>query len=195
MIKFHLEVSWREKCFFFSLNAKVNHIYKKKIIIKKEKKAPQCWLRLTCKKLYKFQIVDMLFFFITWSPCHVVPNRKQAEVGSSDDRGEVRGSQGALGIQEQQQTERKPPTAPQCQERPQRSVDVHFKQIIAWRRPLHPASTLQRCIHSRIMKRECFFSQCVFHEAFQCSSVFLFKDGSCSCPCGPLPAIRAKWYR
>lgn len=49
-------------------------------------------------------------------------NRKQAEVGSSDDRGEVRGAQGALGLQEQQQTEWKPTPASQRQERPQRSV-------------------------------------------------------------------------
>ncbi len=43
-------------------------------------------------------------------------------MGSPDDRGEVRGSQGALGLQEQQQTERKPPPASQRQERPPRSV-------------------------------------------------------------------------
>lgn len=49
-------------------------------------------------------------------------NRKQAEVGSSDDRGEVRGAQGALSLQEQQQTEWKPAPASQRQERPQRSV-------------------------------------------------------------------------
>lgn len=43
-------------------------------------------------------------------------------MGSPDDRGEVRGSQGALGLQEQQQTERKPASASQRQERPQRLV-------------------------------------------------------------------------
>lgn len=53
---------------------------------------------------------------------HVIQNRKQAEVGSSDDRGEVGGPQGALGLQEQQQTEWKPPPASQRKERPQRLV-------------------------------------------------------------------------
>lgn len=57
---------------------------------------------------------------LTPLPLAVVTNRKQAEVGSPDDRGEVGGSQRALGLQEQQQTERKPPPPSQRQERPQR---------------------------------------------------------------------------
>lgn len=49
-------------------------------------------------------------------------NSKQAEVGSSDDRGEVRGSQRTLRLQEQQQAEREPPAASQRSQRPQRSA-------------------------------------------------------------------------
>lgn len=48
--------------------------------------------------------------------------RKQAEVGSSDDRGEVRGSERTLRLQEQQPAEREPPAASQRPQRPQRSV-------------------------------------------------------------------------
>lgn len=77
---------------------------------------------LNLKLNYALSDVNECFSFLTASPLHVVTNRKQAEVGSLDDRGEVRGSQGALGLQEQQQTERKPPPASQRQERPQRSV-------------------------------------------------------------------------
>lgn len=44
-------------------------------------------------------------------PLCVATNRKQAEVGSPDDRGEVGGSQGALCLKEQQQAERKPSSA------------------------------------------------------------------------------------
>lgn len=63
---------------------------------------------------------SLMVFIIKVLPLCVY--RKQAEVGSPDDRSEVRGSQGTLSLQEQQQTEWKPPSASQRQERPQRSV-------------------------------------------------------------------------
>lgn len=78
--------------------------------------------QVKAKGLLVWWLNESLCIFFKPFPLHVVINRKQAEVGPPDDRGEVRGSQGALGLQEQQQTERKPPSASQRQERPQRSV-------------------------------------------------------------------------
>lgn len=78
--------------------------------------------QVKAKGLLVWWLNESLCIFFKPFPLHVVTNRKQAEVGPPDDRGEVRGSQGALGLQEQQQTERKPPSASQRQERPQRSV-------------------------------------------------------------------------